>query len=303
MVSIQDKKNLEFSVPQGSCSRANLFTCYCSLITDSIPSSVTLSGFTEDHSIRRSFPAKCHTAEKRTIGTMENTLTKVADWMTSMWLKLNGEKTEFILFGSRQMLEHADTEHLNFGTTPIQWSNLVKYLGGYLDSCLTFEEHVKQKCKTAMLNFIKIKAIRPSLTASACHTLVLMLCISHLDYANALLYGMTKKLKSIYQRIQNMCTKLVLNKKKYDSTKKFLQDLHWLPIKQRIQHKILLLTHKTLSGQAPKYIQELIKIKTPCRQLRSGHSGRLLCTPNIQRQTFASRSFSYAAPVLWNPLP
>ena len=103
------------------------------------------------------------------------------------------------------MLEHADTEHLNFGTTPIQRSNLIKYLGGYLDSCLTFEEHVKQKCKAAMLNFIKIKAIRPSLTASACHTLVLMLCISHLDYANALLYGMTKKLKSKYQRIQNVC--------------------------------------------------------------------------------------------------
>ena len=154
-----------------------------------------------------------------------------------------------------------------------------------------------------MLNFIKIKAIRSSLTASACHTLVLMLCISHLDYANVLLYGMTKKLKSKYQRIQNMCAKLVLNKKKYDSATKCLQKLHWLPIEQRIQHKIQLMTHKALSGQALKYIQELIKMKTPCRQLRSGHSGRLLCTPSIQRQTFASGSFSYAAPLLWNPLP
>ena len=51
---------------------------------------------------------------------MENTLTKIANWMTSIQLKLNSEETEFILFGSRQMLKHADTEHLNFGTTPIQ---------------------------------------------------------------------------------------------------------------------------------------------------------------------------------------
>ena len=80
-----------------------------------------------------------------------------------------------------------------------------------------------------MLNFIKIKAIRPSLTTSACHTLVLMLCISHLDYANALLYEMTKKLKSKYQRIQNMCAKLVLNKQKYDSATKCIRELHWLP--------------------------------------------------------------------------
>ena len=162
---------------------------------------------------------------------------------------------------------------------------------------------MKTKVQGGYAEIHKDKAIRPSLTASACHTLVLMLCISHLDYANALLYGMTKKLKSKYQRIQNMCAKLVLNKKKCDSATKCLQELHWLPIKQRIQHKILLMTHKALSGQAPRYIQELIKIKTCCRQLRSGHSGRLLCIPSIQRQTFTSRSFSYAAPILWNPLP
>ena len=45
---------------------------------------------------------------------------KIANWMTLMWLKLNSERTEFIMFGSRQMLKHADTSHLNFGTTPIQ---------------------------------------------------------------------------------------------------------------------------------------------------------------------------------------
>ena len=262
---------------------------------------MTLSGFADDHSIRKSFSAKCLTAEKRTISTMENALTKIANWMTSMQLKLNSEKTEFLMFGSRQMLKHADTLHLNFGTTPIQQSNVIKYLSGHLDSCLTFKEHVKQKCKAAMLNFIKIKAIRPSLTVAACHTLVLMLCISNLDYANALLYGMTKKLNQNTKEFR-MCAKLVLNKQKYDSTTKCLRELHWLS-KNRIQHKILLITHKALSDQASKYIQELIKIKTACRQLRSGSSGRLLSTPNIKKETFASRSFSYAALVLWNSLP
>ena len=150
------------------------------------------------------------------------------------------------------MLKHASTDHLNFGTTPIQRSNLIKYLGGHLDTSLTFKEHVKQKHKADMLNFIKIKVIRPNLTTVACHTLVLMLCISHLDYANALLYGMTKKLKLRYQRIQNMCAELVLNKQKYDSATECLLELHWLPIEQRIEHKILLITHKVLNGQAPR---------------------------------------------------
>ena len=59
-------------------------------------------------------------AEINTINTMENTLTKIANWMTLMQLKLNSEKTEFIMFGSRQMLKHANTLHLNFGTILIQ---------------------------------------------------------------------------------------------------------------------------------------------------------------------------------------
>ena len=155
-----------------------------------------------------------------------------------------------------------------------------------------------------MLNFTKIKAIRPSLTVAACHTLVLMLCISHLDYANALLFGITKKLLQKYQKIQNICEKLVLNKCKYDSTTECLKQLHWLPIEQWIQHKILVIIHKALNGHVPKYIQELINEKeAPSRELSSRSSGRLLYTPKTRKETFASRSFSYAALVLWNSLP
>ena len=104
------------------------------------------------------------------------------------------------MFGSRQILKCADKSHLDFD--PIQQSKLVKYLGGHLYPNLTFEEHVKQKSKAARLNFTEIKAIRPNLNATACNNLVLMLCISHLDYSNALLYGIIKKLLQKYQRIQ-----------------------------------------------------------------------------------------------------
>ena len=112
--------DLKFSVPHGSCSGANLFTCYCSLIKDSIPSSMTPSGFADDHSIRKSFATKCHTFEENTISTMENTVTTIAEWMTSMWLKLDSDKTEFLMFGSRKVLKYANTSHLNFGTSSIQ---------------------------------------------------------------------------------------------------------------------------------------------------------------------------------------
>ena len=46
---------LNYSVPQGSASGTNLFTTYCASIELVIPDSITFNGFTDDHSIRKSF--------------------------------------------------------------------------------------------------------------------------------------------------------------------------------------------------------------------------------------------------------
>ena len=46
---------LHFSMSQGLCSGANVFTCYCSLIYQVVPNDITLSGFADDHSLRKRF--------------------------------------------------------------------------------------------------------------------------------------------------------------------------------------------------------------------------------------------------------
>ena len=88
-----------------------------------------------------------------------------------------------------------------------------------------------------------------------------MLCISHLDYSNAILYGIPNKTLNKFQRIQNMCAKLALARSKYHSLTESLKALHWLPIQLRIQFKILTVTHRCINNSAPKYLQELISDK------------------------------------------
>ena len=77
--------------------------------------------------------------------------------------------------------------------------------------------------------------------------------------------------------------------------------LHWLPIKFRIQFKVLLLVYKALNGLAPKYIKELLVPYKPRRHLRSEAKG-LLDEPRT-RLKFGDRAFSISAPRLWNALP
>ena len=81
-----------------------------------------------------------------------------------------------------------------------------------------------------------------------------------------------------------------------------LASLHWLPVKSRIEFKIILLTYKALNGQAPHYLKELIVQYCPSRALRSQNSG-LLVVPRISKSRMGARAFSYQAPLLWSQLP
>ena len=81
-----------------------------------------------------------------------------------------------------------------------------------------------------------------------------------------------------------------------------LQSLHWLPVSERIDFKILCLTYKCLHDQAPNYLQELIQLYKPSHDLRSCSKG-LLKIPDTHLKMYGDRSFAKAAPTLWNALP
>ena len=70
----------------------------------------------------------------------------------------------------------------------------------------------------------------------------------------------------------------------------------------RIVFKILLITYKALNNLAPAYIRDLLTPYVPARQLRSS-SKNLLVIPRFNLKTYGARSFSVAAPTLWNTLP
>ena len=91
--------------------------------------------------------------------------------------------------------------------------------------------------------------------------------------------------------------------KKRDHLTPILQELHWLPVQYRIDYKIALLTFKALNGMAPSYLAELLTRYIPSRKLRSS-SGLLLRHPKKRKTMYyGDRSFSAAAPKIWNNLP
>ena len=115
------------------------------------------------------------------------------------------------------------------------------------------------------------------------------------------LIGIQQDLIAKLQRLQNSAARIVSRTRKYEHITPVLIKLHWLPIKFRIQFKVLLLVYKALNGLAPKYIKELLVPYKPRRHLRSEAKG-LLDEPRT-RLKFGDRAFSISAPRLWNALP
>ena len=62
-------------------------------------------------------------------------------------------------------------------------------------------------------------------------------------------------------------------------------ELHWLPLEQRAEFKILLFTYKVVNGMAPVYLQDRLDLYRPCRSLRSGNM-QLLKTQSYNLKSY-----------------
>ena len=183
-------------------------------------------------------------------------------------------------------------------------TDCIKCLGVWLDDTLSLIHHITQKCRMAMWILQRLKAIHPFLTTEACHTVVREIVCVHLDCADAIFAGLPNCKISKLQRVQYVAAKFVLNRTWYDSPEQARCELHWLPMRARIQHKVLSLMYKSLNGMAPQYLQDLITLCPVARpSLRSEKSFQQLVIPFTRRKTLANRSFSSVTPRWWNQLP
>ena len=91
-------QNLPFSVPQGSCAGGQLFNIYCSSIQDIVNPPLTLLGFADNHTVGNKFKPGDWSDEVRCMEELEKCATDLKVWMNENRLKMNNNKTEFILF-------------------------------------------------------------------------------------------------------------------------------------------------------------------------------------------------------------
>src|SRR6218665_638632 len=81
--------------------------------------------------------------------------------------------------------------------------------------------------------------------------------------------------------------------------------LHWLPVWQRIQYRVVSLVWRCQLSFAPAYLIDLCRPMTGAqgsRFLRSAERG-VLVLPFARTASMQNRAFSVASPRVWNNLP
>ncbi|KAI5608107.1 hypothetical protein C0J50_9600, partial [Silurus asotus] len=201
--------------------------------------------------------------------------------------------TELLLLGPHAARSKSSDYVASLDGVSVSMCTAVKNLGVIFDSSLSFKDYVNNITKIEFFhlrNMINIAKIRNMMSLQDAEKLVHAFVTSRLDYCNSLLSGCASKCINKLQLVQNAAARVLTRSRKYDHITPVLISLHWLPIKSRIDYKILLLTYKALNGLAPQYLSELLYQYDPPRLLRSKGAGYLL-VPQIMKTTVGGRSF------------
>lgn len=193
----------------------------------------------------------------------KNCMQAVASWMVEHYLRLNGDKTEILIFGEKEEIWSEAWWPDTLGPCPHPGLS-AKNLGIIVDTSLSLGPQINRTVSTCFGMIRPLKKIFQFLSLPSWKQAVVALVLSRLDYCNALYVGINKGLLHRLQLVQNAAARLVMGLPKFHSVPAAIRSLHWLPLDRR------------------EGIKKLFRRYVPGKQLRSS-SKNLVIVPRFRK--------------------
>jgi hypothetical protein len=234
-------------VPQGSILSPLLYTLY----TADLPACLRYSSYFSYADDTQLMHYGSVSDLPRIISEVEKDFEEVALWAATNLLKLNAEKTEFIVFRGQNTCVPA--VQLSLAGKTVQSKISVKILGVIFDEKMTFSHHADFIARK-VTGFLQMLAQRrkrlPRATllmlVNAYVSSQLLYCISALCVSSAICLK--------YQLLQNYAVRVVFGLPKFSHVSYLRRSLGWPSIQQLGENRLGVFAHRAIHGTAPSYL-------------------------------------------------
>ena len=185
---LSSKADLKFGIPQGSVLGPLLFTLHTTPLISMISGHAIPHHLCADDS--QLYVSLASGDSAAALNGLQPCLTSVQSWMSANKLKLNPDKTEFLLIGNERQrskyLSIFPIELFGVKTNPAKYA---RNLGVIFDKSFTFRSHISAVCSSCSYHMRDLRCIPHHLDLDSAKLLATALASNCVDYCNSLLYG------------------------------------------------------------------------------------------------------------------
>ena len=291
-------------MPQGSILGPILFILYISDIEHIAKcNGFNIHIYADDTQLYIAFE-KCDILS--TVSDIGQCLREIRNWMSTLFLKINEDKTKFLMISSNDDLYNVYTDLcISFSGNIIAPSLNAVNLGVTFDSTMSMETYIKNIISKGYFKLNNFRRNADKLTYDLKLQLVTAYILPIIDYCNITFLAASKLNVNKLQKLLNSSIRFIFNltgKRYRNAITPYMKKLHILPVEYRIKYKVSLTVYKCFHDLAPDYLKELIQSKVTYSHLRSFNDLYSLQTV-IPKSKYGKSTFSYVAPVIWNQLP
>src|SRR6218665_3682333 len=138
------------------------------------------------------------------------------------------------------------------------------------------------------------------------NNLVHAFIVNHVDHCSSLYCGLPEVRLQPLDGDLRVAARMIGGVPRFRHISEFMRDnLHWLPVRQRIHYRLSSIVWRCVLGIAPVYLLDLFILTSSCtgrKSLRSASRGDFV-VPHARTAIKQHKAFSIVAPSAWNSLP
>ena len=303
--NVSEWKLIKNGVPQGSIIGPLLFT----ILTSDMKKCFHFGNYHEYADDTTEYKNSKVENVNDSIQDINKDMLRVGEYCKNNILKLNEDKCEFLIVGSKYYISKMKDVVLDpiiINGKPIKRVLVAKSLGIRYDEVLSWTKQVNTCIGRAIGKFKEFSNCKKMLNFEAKKNLCESLVLSQFNYADTVYMNINKVLQYKIQKIQNLCIRFIFNcKSKKNTSMTYLRHkLGWFSMSERRTCHGLCLLFKIVNKLAPNYLSDLLNFTDEIHQTdtRSGRRNALWLGKDIKSKS-RRNSFFFSMSNLYNKLP